>query len=299
MNTKISSIFAILCSSCIWAIAFIPTRYLGTQGVSVFSEIFIRYLIPACVLFFFFRSHIQNNISLDNILKAMLTGAILWIALVFAIYGVRKIEHGSMGLLLVTLYVLLVPLASAFLYKKIPSLRLIVCAILCFSGVSLLVIGQPLGTPNIGTLLCFLASIFYASYLILCGIILEKTFSVVVLHFYQSITAVLLCIPFMIIIEEQSLITIISLAQEKTPLLLALAFTGFCSGLLAYQLLFFGQKHLTPTLVVILLSTKNVFGAILDVTIFHLPITAIQYVAYATVIISTAIASTEPVQKKS
>ena len=297
IQTKLTSIFALLCSSLILAVAFIPTRYLGIQGVGVFSEIFIRYLTPTVLLIIFFQKHIYT-ISYRSIIQSMITGSLLWIALIFAIYGIRTIEYGSMGLLLVTLYVLLVPLATTVLYKKKPSLRLIICAFFCFAGLSLLIIGEPLGKPNIGTLLCFLASIFYASYLIFSNNILETHTSPFALHFYQSISLVLLSIPGMLFIEESSLIKSIQQSSEVFYLLVSLAFIGFFVGFITYQCLFYGQRHLSPTLVVIILSTKNVFGALLDITIFHIPITKTQYIAYSVVILATAIASLSPSSTK-
>ncbi|MDE7469619.1 MAG: DMT family transporter [Desulfovibrionaceae bacterium] len=298
MRTKITSICALLCSSFLLAAAFIPTRYLGTQGVGVFSEIFIRYLVPACILALFFP-HCMRTVSRRALLQSMLTGILLWIALIFAIYGIRTIEYASMGLLLVTLYVLLVPLATTVIDKKMPSLRLLMCATLCFCGLALLIIGKPLGTPNLGTLLCFLASIFYASYLLVSSHILDTKLSAYSLHFYQSITLAILSIPGMIFIEDSSLITIIQESSHRTPLLISLAFIGFFIGFITYQCLFYGQKYLAPTLVVIILSTKNAFGAILDITIFNLPIEGIQYLAYGIVIIATGIASLSPNGTKS
>lgn len=290
INTKMTSILALLCSSLLLAMAFIPTRYLGTQGVGVFSEIFIRYLTPAILLIIFFPRCVRT-ISRRSIIQSMITGVLLWIALIFAIYGIRTIEYGSMGLLLVTLYVLIVPFITAILERRLPSITLVLCAIVCFAGLTLLIIGKPLGRPNIGTLLCFLASIFYAFYLIFSSSILDSNISAFSLHFYQSIAIVIISIPAMFFLEKTSLVECIQNTSHLLNLLLSLAFIGFFIGFITYQCLFYGQKHLSPTLVVIILSTKNVFGAILDIAIFNIPITDIQYIAYGVVILATAVAS--------
>lgn len=294
---KVTSVLALLCSSFILAVTFIPTRYLGTQGVGVFSEIFIRYLVPSLLLLCFFNKELKG-ISRRIRINAMLTGVFLWLALIFAIYGIRTIEYGSMGLLLVTLYVLIVPFLSAILDKKLPSPLLMICAFLCFGGLSLLIIGKPLGTPNIGTLLCFIASIFYALYLLFSSKILDTKLSAYALHFYQSITLVTLCIPGMLFIEEYSLIENIQRTQDMTRLLGSLAYIGIFVGFITYQCLFYGQQYLSPTLVVIILSTKNVFGALLDIIVFHVSMTPTQYLAYSVVIIATAIASVIPTGNK-
>lgn len=293
MQHRLRASFILLLSAFIWAVAFVPTRYLGTIGISVYAEILVRYTTPFFYFLLFFPA--VWKIRTISALQSFCSGCILWAALVCAIYGVRKIEYGSLGILLITSYVLLVPVATAIINKKMPSTKLLLCSVFTVLAIASLVVGQPLGTPNIGTFLCILSSFLFTLYLLLASHILKGGVSAYSLHFYQSLGCILPSLPLVFLIQPAS--TFNAFILHNTPALwLSLAFTGFLSGLVAYQGLFYAQKILPTIVVAIILAMKNVFSAVCDIVIFHAPFTILHCVAYAVVVICATIASLDDTQ---
>ena len=293
MQDRLRASCILLFSAFIWAVAFIPTRYLGTIGVSVFTEILVRYATPFFYFLFFFPA--VWKIRSISALQSFCNGCILWAALACAIYGVRKIEYGSLGILLMTSYVLLVPLTTAIINKKIPSIKLLLCSIFTLLAIGALVVGKPLGTPNLGTFLCIFSSFLFTVYLIFSSHILKQGISTYSLHFYQSLGCIIPSLPLVFLIQPE--LTLNAFILHNTPALwLSLAFSGFLSGLVAYQGLFYAQKILPNIIVAIILAMKNVFSAVCDIVIFHAPFTLLHCIAYAVVIICATIASLDNTQ---
>ena len=292
MQDRLRASCILLFSAFIWAVAFIPTRYLGTLGVSVFAELLVRCTIPS-LYFLLFIPHVLK-LPKFSILHSLCNGFTLWIGLVCAIYGVRQIEYGSLGILLTTLYVILVPCATAIIHKKLPSIKLLLCSIFTILAIGSLVVGKPLGTPNFGTFLCILSSFLFTIYLVLSSHILKRGVSTYSLHFYQNLGCILPSLPLVFLIQTES--TLNALLHSTPALWLCFAFSGFLSGLIAYQGLFYAQKILPNIIVAIILAVKNVFSAVCDIVIFHAPFTLLHCIAYAVVIICATIASLDDTQ---
>ena len=192
---------SLILAAFIWGTAFIPTRYLGSQGISVFLELLVRYSVPLLIFGILSFKQIRKTPK-ELVKKCMLTGLILFSALTLSIYGVRAIKYGSMGLLLISLNVVFVPLYFVIAKQKRISLLLIVAVILSLLGSVLLTYSNLGFSFDIGTVFCFLASLCYTAYIILCSKILTEDIPANVLQFFQSMTFVVLCIPLAIITQS-------------------------------------------------------------------------------------------------
>ena len=282
MNLRYSlGVVLLLLASFIWGIAYIPTRYLGQEGVSVFFELLVRYTFPVIIFGVFSNSKIAK-VSKEEVKKCMITGLVLFLALVFSVYGIRKIEYGSMGLLLISLNLIFVPLYFVIIKKSKISKILLTASVMAMFGIFLLTVNDKTSSLNIGSLLCFLASLAYSAYIILCSSVLSKDTHPITLHFYQSLTFVILCLPLVLLNYE----SILNINWDNKILYLAFSFIGMIAGTLAYQLFFYGQKLSNQITTVLVLSSQTIFSSLSDILIFKITLTHTQIAAYAMIIIA-------------
>lgn len=277
----------LLCASFIWGVAFVSTRYLGSQGFGVFFEILIRYFTPFLIFgLFYFKEIIKTPFR--TIKVAILTGLILFITIILSIYGIRMVAKGSMGLLFLSLYVIFVPITTLLLKKENLSPMLISAACISFLGTILLRMEQAPGETNIGIMLCFLASIGYTVYIILCSKVLGNEVSAPILQFFQSVIFLSLTIPIFFLLEFPKMPPI---DFTNYKLLSAILYKGIFSGTLAYLCYFNGQKLVSPTRTAVILAMQSVFGALADYTIFRINLSFISILGYILIISATFMVS--------
>ncbi len=284
---KTKGVVLLLISSLIWGTAYIPTRYLGSQNVGVFFELLVRYFFPlvifAIVAFKDIRKTDRNSIK-----RYMLTGVVLFSALALAVYGVRTITYGSMGLLLISLNTIFVPLYLVIAKKQKIAKMLLIASIMSICGVVLLTVDNFKIKIELGFVLCLLASVCFSAYIILCSKILKGTDAKPsVLQFFQSLVFVILC-SVLVFSDLKSLRTI---DFSNIYIYIALAFIGVLAGTVAYYLYFDAMKIAEPTTVGVLLDSQIVFSAVSEVLIFRIQLGATQIIAYLIVISAIFLAS--------
>lgn len=289
-NQSLIGIGSLIIASFIWGIAYIPTRYLGNNHFGVFFEVLIRYSIPALLFGILYFKQLKNA-SFSKLKKCFIAGIILFLSLILSIQGIRTIQYGSIGLLLISLNIIFVPVFNSIIFKhKIPKI-IVICIIMSLGGTALLTWGTPSVPPNIGTLLCFLASIGYSFYIIFCSHILETNTSAGVLQFCQSIIFVILSIPLFIIVDYPTIHTFSLAIWSKPTLWAVIAFIGLCAGTIGYQLYFYGQKHTSPEITALILSCQNIFAGLADYFIFKINMTLAQKISYCLIFLSIVIVS--------
>ncbi len=312
MNGKaVTAIIALLVASLIWAVAFIPTRYNGELGIGVFFEILFRYTVPLIIFGVIAFKKIKCT-SKTVIRNSVITSVCLFVALSCSIYGVRAVSYGSIGILLVSLSVILVPIASMLIYKKRVPLILFLSATVSLTAIIILANEQgalfvssvdPLDitgtisstvsgatniiTPNIGILICVVASFGYTAYILLSNRIMKNDTPPEVLLFFQSLTFVVLSIPLVLFLERESLMAIDISVWTDPKTWLSLGYIGFCAGTIAYYLYFFGHKYSAPTTVAVVLSSQKIFALIADIVIIKITLNTSQIVAYLMIIVAT------------
>lgn len=282
-------LLSLLGASFIWGVAYIPTRHLGQNNVSVFFEILVRYTIPSIViLLLFFKDIISSSPQL--IWKSILLGIVLFISLSLSIFGIQQMSYGSLGLILISLHIILVPIASFLFFRRKISFILAISIAISIIGTVILYSEGLIFSINKASLLCILASIGYTIYILLASKILNSSHSFSVIQFYQSITIIIFCIPFLFFHDPQILKKIPLFFTDKT-ILISLGFIGIFAGTIGYWLYFFGQKHIDPVFVPIVLSLQSIFAAILDLILFKIHLSTLQLVSYFLLLISFIIGS--------
>ena len=289
MNSKsLLGTFLLLGASFIWGIAYIPTRYLGANNVSVFLELLIRYSFPFVIFgIIYFQKVFKTPF---NIIKnCLITGSVLFFAIICSIYGLRMVQYGSIGLLVLSLNVIFVPLYFVIHYKQKLSKNLITGIILSFTGTIILTIGSANTPLNIGVVLCLFAGIGYTAYIILCSKILPTDLNPGIVQFYQSVPFIILCVP--IVLFQSTSSTAIN--WSNPTLIQAVLFIGLGAGTIGYQLFFYGQRLSHPIVTTLVLASQTIFSTIADLLLFKIELSIIQIVAYICIIMAVFIAPLE------
>ena len=289
MNSKsLLGTFLLLGASFIWGIAYIPTRYLGANNVSVFLELLIRYSFPFVIFgIIYFQKVFKTPF---NIIKnCLITGSVLFFAIICSIYGLRMVQYGSIGLLVLSLNVIFVPLYFVIHYKQKLSKNLITGIILSFTGTIILTIGSANTPLNIGVVLCLFAGIGYTAYIILCSKILPTDLNPGIVQFYQSVPFIILCVP--IVLFQSTSSTAIN--WSNPTLIQAVLFIGLGAGTIGYQLFFYGQRLSHPIVTTLVLASQTIFSTIADLLLFKIELSIIQIIAYICIILAVFIAPLE------
>ena len=275
-------VLLLLSAAFIWGVAFIPTRFIGEAGLSPFLELFIRNACPFIIFGTIFHKKIRLA-SKSTIKNSMLVGSILFVAILLSIYGIRMIEFGSTGILLISIDVILVPLFFVLFKKKFISPVLLIASFLSLSSSLMLAWGNLSNPFNLGVLLCLLASFGYSAYIIMCSKVLDGDTHPIALQFYQSLTFMLWCIPFVLIIDLPNFSTI---DWTSTRLISSLLYIGLLAGTIGYQLYFFGQRISSPTVTALILSADIIFAIIADILLFDIQLNIWQVTAYTLIVLS-------------
>ena len=289
MNSKsLLGTFLLLGASFIWGIAYIPTRYLGANNVSVFLELLIRYSFPFVIFGIIYFQKIFKT-PFNVIKNCLITGSVLFFAIICSIYGLRMVQYGSIGLLVLSLNVIFVPLYFVIHYKQKLSKNLIIGIVLSFTGTIILTIGTSKTPLNIGVVICLFAGIGYTAYIILCSKILPTDLNPGIVQFYQSIPFMILCIP--IVLFQSTASTAIN--WSNPTLIQAILFIGLGAGTIGYQLFFYGQRLSHPIVTALILASQTIFSTIADVLLFKIELSIIQILAYICIIAAVFIAPLE------
>lgn len=166
--------------------------------------------------------------------------------------GIERTSVGKAGFV-TALYIIFVPIVSAvFLRKKIAP-TIIVSAVLGLLGMFLLCMreGFSMGTGDLLILFCSFA--FTAHILVIDAF--TASVDGVLLSCIQFFVVALICLPFMLMIEQPSL------AQIRAAWL-PLFYSGVMSCGAGYTLQIVGQKDMNPTAASLILSLESVFSAI-------------------------------------
>ncbi len=185
-------------------------------------------------------------------LTSCLPGFLLCAAFAAVSFGLKTTSASKAGFL-VGLTVIFVPVLSALFHRKLPGVKSALATLIAFGGITLLTWREGIRIDR-GALLCMLAALLYALYLILNGRIVKKETALPfgIWQFGWCFGAALL---FSILLEKPEL----PATAESWGAVLALGI--FCSAA-GFLLQTKAQVTASPTHVTILFSLEPVFTAL-------------------------------------
>lgn len=279
MKKQISNLLFLI-ATVIWGFAFVAQKEAATIPAftvgavrSIFAVIFLLLIIP-------FTDRLTKNgrklISREKILdfnkRELIGGFVLGIILVaasaFQQIGIESTDAGKAAFI-TALYVVLVPIFSAFLGKR-PSLTALISVPIAVIGFYFLCM-KPGASLELSDLLVLMCAIIFAGHIITVDR-LSTGCDGFRMSCIQFTTAFLLNSVIALIFERP---IVFSAVAEEIPSLL---FLGILSSGVGYTLQIVGQKDADPTVAAIILSLESVFGVIGAALILGEKMTEREYV---------------------
>ncbi len=252
-----------LTAAIIWGIAFVFQDLIGSK-MGAFAVNSLRFfvggiaLIP-CILLFDLKSERRlwkrSGITKSELIGGIICGIVLSMASVFQQLGLSEESTGAGSAGFITsLYVVLVPIFSIFLGKRV-GLKNWLCVALSLVGVALISYN---GGFAKGDILVFVCAVIFALHILVIDRFTEC--DGVRMSCIQFWTAGIILLPLALIIDKP---TISQIGECLLPLL----YLGIFSSGVGYTLQILGQKRASATVSSIILSLESVFAAIFGVLI--------------------------------
>ena len=137
---------------------------LGLDSLEPYNIVALRCTIAFMIAGLIFYKKMKN-VSGKMLLYAAIQGFLLFIVLVLSLFGLQTTSASNAGFIL-SLSVVLIPIFTSFLDRKLPSHAVIIAIVCTLLGIILLTLKESLTFQN-GDILVAIAAIAYAIYLIL------------------------------------------------------------------------------------------------------------------------------------
>jgi drug/metabolite transporter (DMT)-like permease len=240
----------------VWGSTFVVVKQAITE-ISALYFLSLRFsLASLCLLVLFvpaFR-RLPGHQLLSGLRGGFLTGLFLWAGYVLQTFGLRYTSAGNSGFL-TGLYIVLVPIIGAIVYRQKPSPREIFGLALAAVGMLLMTLpgSGSVFSVNFGDLLTIACAVAFALHLLVLGYF-SKRESVEAVALGQLACAALL--------STVSLTVERPVAHWSAGVIMAVVLTAVFATALAFALQTWGQKHTTATRTALIFALEPVFALV-------------------------------------
>lgn len=268
-DNLIGSLLLMLCAI-IWGSSFVA-QTTGAEFVGPFTFISARSLlgaaalVPVVAVTGAFRRKKGNSTKMTAEDKKVLLkgGAICGIVLFFASnlqqLGIDGGTEPGRAAFITALYILLVPIFSVFLGKKI---RAIIwpCVLVSIVALYLLCVKEG-GKTHFSDIYVLACAVCYTIHILVIDKVSPKVDGVMLSLLQFLVAGALSAVP-MILFEDVSMEALIKAAPS-------IAYSGIMSSGVAYTLQILGQQKTEPTIATMIMSLESVFGVLTAMIILH------------------------------
>lgn len=238
-----------LLATVIWGSSYLFMKS-GLASMQELNLIALRFGIAFVAAGVLFHRRLRN-VDRGTLVAGGVLGTALFAAFVFITYGVQRTTASQAGFL-ISLAVIFVPILTTVLHRGLPDKRLSVSIVVAVAGLGLLTLQHEMSL-HLGDLLCILAALVYAVYIMIAGKY-TPNHDPLTLGIVQLGVAALLGAVATFMFETPQLPD----TPESWASILGLGV--LCSGL-GYILQTFAQRHASPTRTSLIFSLEPLFAA--------------------------------------
>ncbi|MCM3132196.1 DMT family transporter [Paenibacillus polysaccharolyticus] len=238
-----------LLATVIWGSSYLFMKS-GLASMQELNLIALRFGIAFVAAGLLFHRRLRS-VDRGTLLAGGMLGTALFAAFVFITYGVQRTTASQAGFL-ISLAVIFVPILTTLLRRRLPDKRLSVSIVVAVAGLGLLTLQHEMSL-HLGDLLCIVAALVYAVYILLAGKYTPRH-DPLTLGMVQLGVAALLGAVATFVFETPQLPD----TPESWASILGLGV--LCSGL-GYILQTFAQRHASPTRTSLIFSLEPLFAA--------------------------------------
>lgn len=281
------SLMLLLCAI-IWGFAFTAQDIIA-DTVPVFTCGAVRSFIAAIALAItvmifdkaektgrFLFSRKRDPLTRRELLGGMACGAALAVATAFQQAGIAT-SGASKAAFITAMYVVLVPVAGALLFRRRTSLRIWIAVLIALVGVGLITLSNDLSLA-IGDVLLFVCAFCFCGQILLVDHFLPGSDGIR-LSMVQFASGGVLNLILALIFETVDLAAI-------GAMILPLVYLGLMSSGCAYTLQILGQRYCPPAPAAILMSTESLFGVLGAAIVLGEVLSVREYIGCAVVFLA-------------
>lgn len=264
MKSSIKGSMMLLVAAIIWGLAF-SAQDMAAEHVPVFTVGAVRSLVATvflmlAVLVFdkaegngrFLFSRRKTPLTRRELFGGILCGSALALASALQQAGIAD-SGASKASFITAMYVVLVPILGAILFRRRTGLHVWVAVLVALLGIALITVKEGF-TLAAGDILLLLCAVCFCGQILLVDLFLPGSDGVR-LSMVQFATCTVLNTILALLFEG---ISFPAIGAAILPLL----FLGIGSSGCAYTLQILGQRHCPPAPAAILMSTESLFGAL-------------------------------------
>ena len=226
------------------------------------------------------------DINRSELVGGVILGILLTVATSFQQYGIGNGTDAGKAAFITALYVIMVPILSAFFGKK-PGINALISIPIAVVGFYVLCI-RPGQSFVISDLLILICALLFACQIIAVDLV-SPGCDGVRLSLIQFATSLLLNGILSLIFYEP-----IS-AEKLVEAIPSLLFLGILSSGVAYTFQILGQKEIDPTVSAVILSLESVFGVIGSALILGETMSLREYIGCGVVFLAVLLAQFNPI----
>jgi drug/metabolite transporter (DMT)-like permease len=275
LSQRLLADFLLLLITAIWGSTFVMVDQ-AVEILGVFSFLALRFTLAFFALLLVFSYQLyKNKITWNTLWRGIVVGIFLFIGYTFQTYGMKLGTEPGKAAFITGLYVVLVPIFSAFILKKIPNPFSWIAIVVVVIGLGLLSITSFNMTAGdlLGDIFVIIGTFGYALHIISIDRFVQKdhysTLTVI-----QIGTVMVLSWIFSGIFwnnENPSLINNFAFNREffTNNVLIAIFVTSIVATALLLAMQTFAQKRTSPIHVAVIFSMEPVFGAIFAIILIN------------------------------
>lgn len=264
-----------------WGISY-TFMVMGLEFLEAYNVVALRCLIAFIIAGLIFLPKMLR-VNIKTILYASIQGFLLFSVFALSIYGLKTTSAGNAGFIL-SLTVVLVPIITSFMEKRLPSRAVSFAVVATMIGITILTFNESLAF-SLGDILVAIAALCYSIYIILNSRFTKDVESISY-GVYQLGVAGLLGAFFTMIFESPKLP---STSSGWVAILgLGIICTAFCFVAQAVV-----QQYTTPTHTGLIFSLEPIFAAIFAMIFLGEGLTSQLVIGGAFILIGNFVAQLE------
>lgn len=238
-----------LLATVIWGSSYLFMKS-GLASMQELNLIALRFGIAFVAAGLLFHRRLRR-VDRGTLLAGGVLGTVLFAAFVFITYGVQRTTASQAGFL-ISLAVIFVPILTTVMRRRLLDKRLSVSILIAVAGLGLLTLQHEMSL-HLGDLLCILAALVYAVYIMLAGQYTPK-------HDPLTLGTIQLGVAALWGTAATFLFEAPKLPDTPESWASILGLGVLCSGL-GYILQTFAQRHASPTRTSLIFSLEPLFAA--------------------------------------
>lgn len=274
-----------------WGATFVVVKS-ALSGISATYFLTLRFWIAsACLVLLFLRSFLasERKAILLGLRGGALAGVFLWMGYILQTFGLKYTSAGKSGFI-TGLYIVLVPLVGAVIYRKRPHTSEVVGILIATAGMVLLTLPSLRAMrPNFGDVLTVACAAAFAVHLVVLGHYAQRE------HYEAVALGQILCAA---VLSTLALLWEPARVTWSPNLVMALVVTGVFATAVAFGLQTWGQQYTSATRTAVIFALEPVFALVTAVIFGNEEVTKLGVAGGALILAGILMVELKPIASR-